>query len=109
MERDEILEMTWGELLDIVGDRDAKTIEAVGIFVGIIWLGLEKYPQGDLHDFLASITASYAAQIVSAKVIGIDDPREFFRECGFNSETIEDMVVSFEIEVELRKHMPLIK
>ncbi|MBA7531197.1 hypothetical protein ES705_23408 [subsurface metagenome] len=107
MQEDETFEMSWGELLQIVADRDERTVKAVNTFVGVVQGAVANYPEGDLHDFLASHTAVYAALVVSDGVIAISDPRQFFRACGFDSETIECMFIQFQLGVRIDQKLKL--
>lgn len=105
MNLDEKFEMTWREFYQIIADRDKKLLEAVDLFVSIVKDGLQAYPQGELHDFLASKTALYAA-LANGKVIDLaGDPRDFFKACGFDSEMIERMVVMFELALKIDKKL----
>ncbi len=109
MREDEKFEMTWGELLQIVADRDKKAVDAVDIFASIVRQAVRDYPQGNLYDFLALQVPLYAALVVSAKVVTISDPRQFFRACGFDSETIERMFVQFQLAVKADQKLKLLE
>ncbi|MBA7485396.1 hypothetical protein ES707_20942 [subsurface metagenome] len=105
MREDEVFEMTWAEILQLISIRDKKTVDAVDIFVSMVHTAVGEYPQGELYDFLAFQTALYAAMVVSGKVLTISDPRQFFRTCGFDSEEIERMIIRFELGVKVDKKL----
>jgi hypothetical protein len=109
MTEDEKFEMTWGELLEIVSDRDKRTIEVVDAFVSLVRMAVEQHPQGDLYDFLAFETAAFAVLVVSGKVIDISDPRQFFRTCGFDSEAVERMFIQFQLGVKTDQKLKLLE
>ncbi len=105
MAEDEKFEMTWPELLGYLDQRDAFTVEAVDIFVSIVREGVEGHPQGDLHDFLASKTALYAALVTSRDVVNLGDPRDFFRACGFDENAMHNMLIEFELGVKIDRKL----
>lgn len=109
MVEDEKFEVTWAEVVEIVGDRDAKTIEAVNIFVGMVREAIDGHPHEDLHGFLASKTAIYAAQVTSRDVINLGDPRDFFRACGFDEKSMDNMLIQFELGVKIDQRLQLLE
>ncbi len=64
---------------------------ALVIFSEITRLAVEKYPQGDLYDFLAFEAVAFAAVAQLDKVINFPEVRLFFENCGFDRETVTEM------------------
>ena len=109
MAKDEKFEMTWPELLELLGKRDAFTVEAVDVFVSIVREGVDGHPHGDLHDFLSSMTAMYAALVTSRDVVNLGDPRDFFRACGFDEKSMDNMLIEFELGVKIDRKLKAVE
>lgn len=105
MKADERFEITMMELMELIGIADKRTLDVVDTFEGIVKTAVDMYPSGDLYDFLAEQTVVFAGCVIEGKIIRIDDLGKFFAECGFDDETVEEMVGRYEILKEAAKQL----
>ncbi len=88
-ESDGMVDMVPLEDLEAAAERTQHVLD---IFTEITRLAVEKYPQGDLYDFLAFEAVAMAACAQLDKVINFSEVWRFFADCGFDQETVAEMM-----------------
>ncbi len=65
-----------------------RTQQALDTFSSSIQIAVERYPQGDLYDFLALQTVVFAVAVQQGGLINFEYIGSFFEDCGFDRETV---------------------
>ncbi len=68
-----------------------RTADMLGTFSSSIQIAVERYPQGDLYDFLALQTVVFAVAVQQGGLINFEEPWRFSLDCGFDWETVMGM------------------
>ncbi len=82
------------EMVDADDFRAAqeRTVGVVETFSSLMHIAVEKYPQGDLYEFLADQTTLFALCVMLDGMVSFDNVGDFFVDCGFDGETVFGMM-----------------
>jgi hypothetical protein len=86
----------WADAEDVKA-ANQRTLDLLTGFLGLVGAAVEQYPQGDLYEFLSCRTAAFAVYAVKHDLIRFEDVGSFFADCGFDKETVAEMVQDYNV------------